>query len=118
MSGRLRSTLTVAIGAVIVLAVWLAAVAVLTFFTPPPQPVAVVARGGLGDALAAVVAADGAILQVRGNTVIAISDAPGFVPRLYRNGALFVVLSRPGGCIVAPSVAPPIPPARASGERA
>jgi hypothetical protein len=49
-------------------------------------------------ALAAVMAADGAILQVRGDIVIAISDDAGFVARLYRAGALLVIPGMPGGC--------------------
>ena len=91
---------------------WVGAAEALTFLQPPGNPVAVVARGGLGAALAAVVAADGYVLQVRGDTVIAISDEPGFVARLYRAGALFVIITSTGGCIVAP------PASSASSDRA
>lgn len=74
----------------------------LAFAEPPGRPLAVVAPGGVMGAVAAVAGADGAILQVRGDTVIAIDDAPGFVARLYRAGALIVVPARTAGCIVAP----------------
>jgi hypothetical protein len=101
MKVRSRRILPILIGVPLVLAAWATSVEALTFLQPPGQPVAVVARGGMKDALAAVIAANGYILQVRGDTIIAISDEEGFVPRLYRNGALFVVLARTGGCIVA-----------------
>jgi hypothetical protein len=82
----------------IVLAGWLVWVETLTFLQPPERPVAVMARGGVDEALAVVFAAEGMVVEVRGDTVIAIADAAGFVPRLYANGALFVVLSRRAGC--------------------
>jgi hypothetical protein len=101
MSARFRRIRRILIGVLLVLAAWAASVEALTFLQPPGQPVAVVARGGMQGALAAVIAANGYVLQVRGDTVIAISDEEGFVPRLYRSGAMFVVLARTGGCIVA-----------------
>jgi hypothetical protein len=94
MLRRLRPIL---IGVPLVLAAWFASMVTLTWFASAGVPVAVVAPGGLAGALAAVVAADGAILQVRGDTVIAISDDGGFVARLYRAGALIVVQAS-GGC--------------------
>jgi hypothetical protein len=103
MAARTRRILPILIGVPLVLAAWATSVEALTFFQPPGRPLAVVARGGMQGALAAVVAANGYILQVRGDMVIAISDEAGFVPRLYRNGALLVVLSSTGGCIVDPS---------------
>jgi hypothetical protein len=101
MKTRSRRILPILIGVPLVLAAWATSVEALTFLQPPGQPVAVVARGGMKEALATVIAANGYVLQVRGDTIIAISDEEGFVPRLYRNGALFVVLARTGGCIVA-----------------
>jgi hypothetical protein len=87
------------IAAPIFLAGWLVWIETLTFLQPPERPVAVMARGGLNEALAVVFAAQGLVVEVRGDTVIAISDAAGFVPRLYKNGALFVMLSRRTGCV-------------------
>ena len=101
MTARFRRILPILIGVPLVLAAWATSVEALTFLQPPGRPVAVVARGGMKAALAAVIAANGYILQIRGDTVIAISDEQGFVPRLYSNGALFVILARTGGCIVA-----------------
>ena len=67
---------------------------------------AVFAPGGSGPAIEAVAAADGYILQVRGGTVIAVAKDEGFVPRLYRAGALLVVATSTGGCIVLPAGSP------------
>ena len=86
------------IGVPLVFLAWAATAVAATFLQPAGRPVAVVAAGGRDAALAAVVAADGSILQVRGDTVIAVSDDPGFVAHLYRAGALLVVPGSPGGC--------------------
>jgi hypothetical protein len=86
------------IGVPLVFLAWAASAVAASFLQPPGRPVAVVAAGGVNGALAAVMAADGAILQVRGDTVIAISDDAGFVARLYRAGALLVIPGMPGGC--------------------
>ena len=102
MLHRIRPIL---IGVPLVLAAWLVSMVALTWFASAGVPVAVVAAGGLDRALAAVVAADGDILQVRGDTVIAISDDTGFVARLYGAGAL-VVVQAGGGCGFAPSASP------------
>ena len=91
---RLRPVL---IGVPLVFAAWLVSMLALTWFASAGVPVAVIAEGGLGPALQAVIAADGDILQVRGNTVISISDDAGFVRRLYGAGALAVVQAE-GGC--------------------
>ena len=95
------------IGVPAVFAVWAGAAEALTFVQPPGSPLAVVARGGMHAALAAVVAAGGYVLQVRGDTVIAVSDEAGFVPRLYREGALLVMLTGAGGCIFTPAKVAP-----------
>jgi hypothetical protein len=93
----LRRTRPILIGVPLVLAAWLVSMVAVTWFASAGVPVAVVARGGLAAALAAVAAADGDILQVRGDTVIAISNDGSFVQRLYRAGALIVVQAN-GGC--------------------
>lgn len=93
---------TILIGVPLVFIAWGVGMLGLTFLQPAGQPVAVMASGGMADALDAVVAADGYILQVKGNTVIAVSDGAGFVARLYREGALIVMAASPGGCLVAP----------------
>jgi hypothetical protein len=81
-----------------VLALWGAVVAAMTLLQPAGQAVAVFALGGPERALAAVIAADGAILEVRANAIVAASDDPAFVARLYRQGAAFVVSARGPGC--------------------
>ena len=100
---NLRATRPILIGVPLVLIIWFLALLGYTFLEPPGRPVAVVSASGMLGAMEAVVAADGYILQVRGDTVIAISDEPGFVPRLYRAGALAVIAASAGGCIVSPS---------------
>jgi hypothetical protein len=100
---RRRELRTILIGVMAMFAAWIGGAEALTFVRPPGSPVAVVARGGRDAALAAVVAADGYVLQVKGDTVIAVSDQPGFVPRLYGAGALFVILASTGGCVLAGS---------------
>jgi len=98
-----RALRPVLIGVPLVFALWGAGMLVLTWFQQPGRPVAVFARSGMEGALVSVIAADGYILQVRGGAVIAISDKPGFVQRLYRSGAFLVIAASAGGCIVAPS---------------
>lgn len=98
-----RGVGTIVFGAVAVLAAWGIVMLALTFFQPPGQPVAVFAPGGVGPAIEAVAAADGYLLQVRGGTVIAVAKDAGFVPRLYRAGAILVMATSAGGCIVVPS---------------
>ena len=93
-------------GVPLVFLAWGLSLVVLTLFEPPGKPLAVFARGGVAAALDTVVAAGGDILQVRNGTVLAISDDAGFVGRLYREGALVVLLSDVGGCIVRSQRAP------------
>ena len=94
------------IGVPAVFSAWLLSMMAVTWFASAGVPVAVVALGGLPSALAVVVAADGAILQVRGGAVVAVSDDADFVPRLYRAGALAVVQAEGGGCGFALSATP------------
>jgi hypothetical protein len=98
MFRRIRPIL---IGVPLVFAAILASMMSLALVASAGVPVAVVAPGGLAPALAAVIAANGAILQVRGDTVIAIADDATFVARLYRAGAMIVVQAD-GGCGFAP----------------
>jgi hypothetical protein len=79
------------------LATWALIVIVVALFPPAGRPVAVYALGGPNAALDAVIAAGGAILEIRSNLVVAVSDDPGFVARLYREGPLLAVLAE-GGC--------------------
>jgi hypothetical protein len=85
------------IGVPLGLAAWAAIAIVVTVFPPPGRPVAVYAFGGTAAALDAVIAAGGSILEVRSNRVVAVSDDPGFVARLYGEGPLVAVLAD-GGC--------------------
>jgi hypothetical protein len=94
---------TVLVGVPLVFAAWGGLMLALTLFQPAGRPVAVFAPGGVGAAIEAVAAADGYLLQVRGDTVIAVARDSGFVPRLYRAGALVVIAAGAGGCIVVPS---------------
>lgn len=81
------------VGAPLVLLVWTAILLGATFLQGAGKPVAVFALGGSHAALAAVAAADGALLEMTSTSVIAISDDPAFVRRLYANGALLVLAS-------------------------
>ena len=85
------------IGVPLGLATWALIAIVVTLFPPAGRPVAVYALGGPAAALDAVIAAGGAVLEVRNNLVVAVSDDPGFVPRLYSEGPLVAVLAD-GGC--------------------
>jgi len=85
------------IGVPLGLGVWILVSAVVSAFPPAGRPIAVFALGGTAAALDAVVAAGGEILEVRSGRVIAISDDPGFVPRLYGETPLIAVLAE-GGC--------------------
>ncbi len=94
-SRRIRPLL---IGVPLVFLAWIASAVAASFLQPPGRPVEVVSSSGVNGALAAVIAADGDIVQVRGDAVIAISDDAGFVARLYRAGALLVLPGMAGGC--------------------
>jgi hypothetical protein len=85
------------IGVPLGLATWALIAIVVTLFPPAGRPVAVYALGGPRAALTAIVAAGGSILEVRGNLVVAASEDPGFVARLYREAPLVAVLAD-GGC--------------------
>ena len=85
----------------LVFVAWTTGMLLIALFQAPGLPVAVMSLGGVDGALRTVVAADGYILQVKGNVVIAISDDAAFVARLYREGALAVATASTGGCIVA-----------------
>jgi hypothetical protein len=85
------------IGVPLGLATWALIAIVVTLFPPAGRPVAVYAWGGTTAALDAVVAAGGAILEVRSSLVVAVSDDPGFVSRLYAEAPLLAVLAE-GGC--------------------
>ena len=109
MTKTWRTVTAVAIGAPLVLAAWGVAMIVLTLFQPVGSPVAVFARGGVTGAVEAVAAADGYLLEVKGNTVIAIAKDGGFVPRLYGAGAWLVMATSTAGCIVLPDGGPTPP---------
>jgi hypothetical protein len=82
----------------VVLSLWLGVLVTTALLQPAGQPVAVFAAGGPEAALAAVIAADGSILEIRTHAVVAISGDPSFVRRLYREGGVIVVGARRAGC--------------------
>lgn len=85
-------------GAAAALAGWAAVMAAIPFVGPAGRQVAVV--GGAADAIVAVAAAGGRVVEVRRGVVIARSDRRDFAARLYRNGARFVIEGRlAGGCL-------------------
>lgn len=91
-----RITRTVA-QLLLVLGAWVAILLAMPFVGPAGRQVAVI-----GDSSAAariIAAADGRIVEVRRGATLARSDDPGFVRRLYVNGARAVVEGRIGaGC--------------------
>ncbi len=76
---------------------WIVICLVSATFPPGGRPIAVFALAGTQAALDAVIAAGGDILEVRDGRVIAISNDPGFVVRLYAQTPLLAVLAE-GGC--------------------
>jgi len=79
------------------LAGWLSVSVALAFVVPSGRPTAVFVPGGEGARV--VVAAGGSLLRADGFLVIARSDDPGFVRRLYAEGALLVLDAEDaGGC--------------------
>lgn len=90
---RLGKAGALLLGAPLVLLAWTAILLGATLLQGPGKPVAVFAPGGSAGALAAVAAADGALLEMTSTSVIAISDEPAFVRRLYASGALLVLAS-------------------------
>jgi hypothetical protein len=97
-SGLRKALAPLLLAAPVVLSVWTAVLVTMTLLQPAGRPVAVFASGGPEAALAAVVAANGAILEIRANAVVAISEDPAFVGRLYREGWVIVVAARGAGC--------------------
>jgi hypothetical protein len=85
------------VGVPLGLATWAMIAVVVAVFPPAGRPIGVYALGGPAVALQAVLAAGGAILEIRGSRVVAVSDDPGFVPRLYGEVPLIAVLAD-GGC--------------------
>jgi hypothetical protein len=81
----------------LVFAAWAAVMVTIPFLGPDGRLVSVVS--GRATAVRAVAAAGGRIVEVRGRAVLARSDRPGFVRRLYRAGAPLVIEGRIGaGC--------------------
>jgi hypothetical protein len=89
---------TLVAGVFVVCCVAILGLAGVTAVGATGQPVAVLVPGGNAAALTAVAAAGGKVVKVRGTGVVAISDSPDFVPRLYRAGAVLVLLAGTGGC--------------------
>jgi hypothetical protein len=83
--------------ACLVLGAWTAIAAMLPFVMPPGRSLAIV--GPSAESLTAVAAAGGLILRADRLIVIARSDDPQFVRRLYASGALLVLdADDSGGC--------------------
>jgi hypothetical protein len=81
----------------VVLGAWTALAAALAFAMPPGRSLAVM--GPSAQSLRAVAAAGGSILRADGLIVIARSDDPQFVRRLYAAGAFLVLDAEDsGGC--------------------
>lgn len=91
----LRKTMFGIGAATIVLAGWTVLMAAVTFSIAPGTSVAIFAAPG--SALAAAVAAEGGLVDVGHVIVIARFDDPGFVRRLYAEGALLVLDARMAG---------------------
>jgi hypothetical protein len=90
-------------GVPVALVAWCGTLVALATVQPAGRPVAVVAAGGVGEALRSIVAADGFIIAITAHAVVAISKDPAFVRRLYRHGAFVVLTARTSRCIVAAS---------------
>ena len=76
---------------------WALVMIALPLVGPSGRQVAVV--GEPGDAVRAILAAGGSVIEVRGRAVLARSDAPGFAAALYRQGAGLVLEGRvAAGC--------------------
>ena len=88
-AGRRLIRLLVAAPAIV--ALWLGVLVATTFAQPAGQPVAVFAFSGRDAAIDIIVAAGGSVVDMRAAAVVAQSDDPGFVGRLYRQGATLVV---------------------------
>ena len=93
----MRRTVT---GAIIALLVWALVMLAMPFVGPAGRQVAVI--GNPAQAVRAIIGAQGQIIEVRQNAVLAISPQPGFVRALYRNGAPLVIEGRiAAGCFAA-----------------
>jgi len=83
--------------AVLALAIWALLLLAMPFVGPSGRQVAVV--GERGEALKAIAAAGGRVVEFRRGAVLARSDDPHFPWRLYRAGAPLVLEGRIGaGC--------------------
>jgi hypothetical protein len=84
----------------LVLVAWFSIMLAMPFVGPAGRQVAVV--GSQARAGRAILAAGGAIVELRRGAVIARSDRAGFVTALYRNGAPLVLEGRmASGCFPA-----------------
>jgi hypothetical protein len=99
-----RVAKTIGIGAAF-LAAWTMIAAALSFAAPAGTSVAVF--GLPGHTLAAVTQADGRLVQLGDTVVIARSDSPDFIRKLYAAGALLVLDARIAeGCTGLPAKGP------------
>lgn len=79
------------------LGVWVLILLVMPFVGPAGRDVAVI--GNSASAVRAIVAAGGRVIEVRRGATLARSDDPGFVRRLYADGARAVIEGRiAAGC--------------------
>ncbi|MBB3691411.1 hypothetical protein FHY05_000018 [Sphingomonas sp. BK580] len=92
------STITrTAVHVALVLLLWSFVMIAMPFIGPAGRQVAVV--GDANRAMRAIVAAGGQVVEVRRGATLARSRYPGFVRRLYANGAVAVFEGRiAGGC--------------------
>jgi hypothetical protein len=92
----------------LVLAVWMSIAAVFPFFMPPGRSLALI--GPAEASVSAVIAANGVLLRADRMIVIARSDDPQFVSKLYVAGARLVLDAEDaGGCsgrVIAKRAAP------------
>jgi phage terminase large subunit-like protein len=81
--------------------IWALVMIALPFVGPAGRQVAVV--GDTGDAVRAILAAGGSVVEVRGRAVLARSARSGFAAALYREGAGLVLEGRmAAGCFSVP----------------
>lgn len=97
MASLLRRLRPYLIGVPLGLAAWALIAIAATPFLAPGGPIAVYAWGGTDVALDSVIAAGGSIIEVRPNAVLAASNDPDFVARLYGQAPLLAI-SASGGC--------------------